>query len=55
MAYLGIFGFEFEKKTIVLLKIIILKIVKNECLTNTVNFVTGQLFLKVQGPLFVEV
>ena len=53
MPYLGMFGLEFLK-TIVIFEISTLKFVKNESLTQTVNFSIGSAFSKGQGSTFSE-
>ena len=54
MPYLSNFGIEFQK-TIVIFEISILKFVKNESLTHTVNFGIESAFFKGPGPLFLKV
>ena len=49
MPYFGIFGLEF-KNNIVRFEISILKFVKNESLTHTVNFGIGFAFSEGPGP-----
>ena len=53
MPYFGILGQEF-KKTIVIFEISILKFVKNESLTDTVNFGIGFAFSEGLGSAFSE-
>ena len=53
MAYLGIFGLEFQK-AIVIFEISTLEFVKNESLTYTVIFGIGSTFSKVPWSAFSE-
>ena len=54
MPYLGIFGLEFQKKTVVIFEISTLKFVISESLTHTVNFGIGSIFFKGSGLFFSE-
>ena len=54
MPYLGTFGLEYEK-AIVISEISTLKFLKNESFPHIVNVGMGPLFLKVWGPVFLDV
>ena len=53
MSFLGIFGLEFEKTTVIF-EIHTLEFIKNEFSTQTVNFGIGSIFSEVSGSDFSE-
>ena len=52
LSYFSIFGLEYKKKNIVLFEISTFEFIKNEFLTNIVNFGIGSTFSKGPGSTF---